>query len=203
MPYVTFDEVMATRRSIRWFADEPVPEEDVRRILEAGVRAPTASGAEQWLFVVVKDEEKRKAVHRFIEKGQMVYLTRMLLRKPSEEELGKWRDMLRQGMYYAPLYIIGLLNYSRRSLTDEYMLYEYLWGVESVTLALGFMMLKAWSLGYGSVWIAVPGLFEEEFKQELGLPSNASFVGMLAIGKPAEMPEVRPRLPLEASVLYV
>jgi len=194
-------DFIKSRASIRKFTHDPVAEEDLRKILEAGIRAPTASGAEQWLFVVVRDEAKRKTVHGFIRRGQMIYLKRMLRKKVDEEGLKKWEEMFDEGMYFAPVYIIGMLNYSRRTLSDEYLLYEYLWGVESVTLALGNMMLAALSLGYGSGWIAVPQLLEEEFKEALGLPENASYVGMLALGKPAETPGPRPRLPLESSVM--
>lgn len=196
------DEIIKNRRSIRWFLQEPVPEEDLKEILEAGIRAPTASGAEQWFFLVVRNDEKRKIIHDYIRRGQMIYLSRMLIKDLSSEELKKWEELFDRGIYLAPLYIIGLLNYNRRSLKDEYLLYEYLWGVESVTLALGYMGLKAWSLGYGSVWIAVPQLLEEEFKRDLEIPINTSYVGMLAIGKPAETPPIRPRKPLEEVVSY-
>ncbi|MEM3229242.1 MAG: nitroreductase family protein [Fervidicoccaceae archaeon] len=197
------EKIIGTRRSIRWFKQDPIPDEDLRRILEAGIRAPTASGAEQWLFVVVKDEGKRRALHDFIKRGQMIYLTRMLKRRAKQEELKEWESMFERGIYLAPIYVMGLLNYNRRRLTDEYHLYEYLWGIESVTLALGNMILTAWAMGYGSVWIAVPQLLEEELKATLGLPENASYVGTLAIGKPAEQPELRPRIPLEESVVLL
>lgn len=196
-------QVIGSRRSIRWFKSDPIPEDHVKEILSSGIRAPTASGAEQWFFVIVKSEEKRKIFHNLVKKGQMVYLSRMLRNPLSKEELQKWERFFEEGMYYAPLYIIGLLNYNRRSLTDEYLLYEHQWGIQSVTLALGQMMLTAWSMGYGSVWIAVPQLFEEELKVELGLPSNMSYVGSIAIGKPAEMPAVRSRKALEESILVI
>lgn len=199
----SFIDLIKSRTSIRWFLRDKIPEEHIRIILEAGIRAPTASGGEQWLFVVVKDEEKRRKIHNFIKKGQMIYLKRMLKKKPGEKELKKWEEMFDSGIYFAPVYIIGMLNYNRRTLTDEYLLYEYLWGVESVTLALGNMMLAALSLGYGTVWIAVPKLLEEEFKEALELPENTSYVGMLALGKPAEAPSPRPRLPLEDSVIQL
>ncbi len=195
-------KIIHTRRSIRWFKDQPIPKEDIIEILQSGVRAPTASGGEQWYFIVVTDKEKRKKIHKYIEKGQMIYLKRMLRKKLSQEDLQKWEEWFRKGIYYAPLYIIGLINYNRRTLTDEYLDYEEQWGLQSVTLALGNMMLTAWAKGYGTVWIAVPQLLHEEFKEELQIPENTRYVGMLAIGPPAEMPEIRPRLPLEEVVFF-
>jgi nitroreductase len=195
-------ELIRSRRSIRWFKQENIPEEDLTRILEAGIRAPTASGGEQWMFAVIKDESKRKVFHDFIRRGQIIYLSRMLKNPLKEEELRKWETMFDKGIYFSPIYVIGLLNFNRRTLTDEYLLYEYLWGVESVSLALENMMLSAWSLGYGTVWLAVPKLLEEELKSALNLPPNTSYVGALALGRPNEQPQLRPRQPLESSVIF-
>ncbi len=196
----TLKEVIYSRRSIRWFKPDPVPEEDIKEIVEAGIRAPTASGGEQWYFIAVTDEEKRMKIHNIIRKGQMIYLKRMLINRVDEKGLVEWNEWFDKGMYLAPLYIIGLVNYNRRTLTDEYFDYEKQWGLQSVTLALGQMMLTAWSKGYGVVWIAIPQLFEEDFKEIVGIPENMSYAGMLAIGKPGEMPEIRPRKPIEDSL---
>ncbi len=55
-------EAIKKRRSVRDYKPEPVPEESLRRILEAGRLAPSAHNAQDWKFVVVKDSEKRKAL---------------------------------------------------------------------------------------------------------------------------------------------
>jgi nitroreductase len=45
------------RRSIRKFTDQPISEEDITLLLQAGMAAPTAMNARPWEFVVVTDEE--------------------------------------------------------------------------------------------------------------------------------------------------
>ncbi len=196
----TFWDVVLSRRTIRWFKDEPVPDEDLKDILKAGLRAPTASAGEQWLFVVIKDEEIRRKVYDIIRRGQTIYLTRMRRFPASPEELEKWKEWWVKGIYYAPVYIAGFMDFSRRTLNDGYMRVEWEHAYQSVTLALGYMMLAANAKGYGCTWISAPQLFEEEFKQLLGVPETCSFTAMLAIGKPAESPELRPRRPLEEVV---
>ncbi|MGC8661034.1 MAG: nitroreductase family protein [Nitrososphaeria archaeon] len=189
-------EIIFSRRSIRWFKKDPVPDEDIREIVSAGIRAPTAGGGEQWRFISVTSRENREKILSFIKKGQMTYLSRVLRRTPDKNEISKWEEMFAKGIYDAPAYIIGLLDYSTRTLNDEYMEYERMWGIESVALALGNMMLLAWSKGYGTVYIAVPQFHDEELKAALGLPGRTEYVGMLALGKPDEMPELKPRKPL-------
>jgi nitroreductase len=50
----TWDALRA-RRNVRQFTDQPVPDEALDRILEAGRRAPSAGNWQPWDFVVVTD----------------------------------------------------------------------------------------------------------------------------------------------------
>ncbi len=55
-------DLIEKRRSIRKFRDEEVPEEKLKRILDAGRMAPSAHNAQDYKFVVVKDKAKREAI---------------------------------------------------------------------------------------------------------------------------------------------
>lgn len=55
-------EVIEKRRSVRAYRDDPVSEESLKKILEAGRLAPSAHNAQEYKFVVVKDKKKRKAL---------------------------------------------------------------------------------------------------------------------------------------------
>jgi nitroreductase len=59
-------EAIATRRTVRDFEDRPVPFEVLRRILDAGLKAPTNDHMRKWHFVVVNDAETRRALARVI-----------------------------------------------------------------------------------------------------------------------------------------
>jgi nitroreductase len=50
----TWDAV-TSRRNVREFTDQPLPEEALERILEAAWRAPSARNLQPWDFVVVTD----------------------------------------------------------------------------------------------------------------------------------------------------
>ncbi|WP_405285020.1 nitroreductase family protein [Methanobrevibacter sp.] len=55
---VEFEEIINTRRSIREYRDEPVNDEDILKILKAGMQAPGSRlGAEPWEFIVIKNKE--------------------------------------------------------------------------------------------------------------------------------------------------
>jgi len=46
-----------SRRSIRVYSGEPVTQEDIQSLLEAGMAAPSASNRKPWHFVVVTDRD--------------------------------------------------------------------------------------------------------------------------------------------------
>jgi nitroreductase len=53
-----FEEVIRTRRSIREYQDRDVSDEDIMKILKAGMQAPGSRlGAEPWEFVVIRNKE--------------------------------------------------------------------------------------------------------------------------------------------------
>jgi nitroreductase len=53
----TWDAITA-RRNVRAFADRPLSDEDLDRVLEAGRRAPSSRNWQPWDFVVVTDREQ-------------------------------------------------------------------------------------------------------------------------------------------------
>jgi nitroreductase len=48
-------DAITSRRNLRGFADRPVSDEDLDRILEAGRRSPSSRNRQPWDFVVVTD----------------------------------------------------------------------------------------------------------------------------------------------------
>lgn len=57
-----FYEVVARRRSVRSFQDQPVAVEKLQRVLAAGLKAPTHNHLREWHFVFLRDPQKRQAV---------------------------------------------------------------------------------------------------------------------------------------------
>ena len=55
-------EAIGSRRSVRRWAERDIPEEVLRRVLEAGRLAPSARNLQEWKFVVVRDPDLRAAL---------------------------------------------------------------------------------------------------------------------------------------------
>lgn len=57
----TWDAIRA-RRNVRAFADRPIPDEDLHRVLEAGRRAPSSQNRQRWDFVLCTDRDQLEAL---------------------------------------------------------------------------------------------------------------------------------------------
>ena len=53
-------QAIKTRRSVRNYKPDPVPEEKLNKVLETARLAPSAHNEQEWKFVIVKNAEKRK-----------------------------------------------------------------------------------------------------------------------------------------------
>ena len=55
-------DVIRTKRSIRKFLEEPVPEKIIHKILDAGRHAQSSKNTQPWTFIQIQDKPRLKAV---------------------------------------------------------------------------------------------------------------------------------------------
>jgi nitroreductase len=65
-------EALMRRRSVRAYTDEPVSEDQLRRILAAGMQAPSANNRQPWHFVVVRRRERLDRMAEALPFGKML-----------------------------------------------------------------------------------------------------------------------------------
>jgi nitroreductase len=65
-------ECIRTRRTVREFKPDPVPEAIIHKLLQAGRWAPSASNTQPWHFVVVQDRETIAAIGRIATQGSFI-----------------------------------------------------------------------------------------------------------------------------------
>jgi nitroreductase len=111
------------RRSIRRYRPDPVPDEMIEQLLEAGRWAPSASNRQPWQFIVVRDE----AILKQVAQQAAIYF----LRWAHVEE--------------APLLIV-LCGDARNRIYRQFL-------HEDVGLAGSQIMVQAHALGLGTCWI--------------------------------------------------
>ena len=76
------------RRSVRRFKPEPVAREQIELILEAGRWAPSGKNTQPWRFVVVQNEEKKKALEKLAPQREMIATAPITLAVLLDKEAG-------------------------------------------------------------------------------------------------------------------
>ncbi len=198
-----FLETVLSRSSVRWFRNDPIPDDVLLKIIEAGVRAPNAGNNEQWFFVVVRDSGLRSRVHELLLEAHEFYATRALKNPLPPDKVGKWVQRIRDGMYLAPAYVAGYVDLRKTTHVEGFFEEERVFAIQSVAAALENMILVAHSLGLGAVWLGVPLLLKSKFDEVLKPPEGCELQGIIALGYPAETPKARPRKPLSEVVKLI
>jgi len=164
-------EVIKRRRSIRAFSDRNLSDDEVKLLVEAACRAPSAGNRQPWEFVVVRDEENRRRLaeaaygQSFIAEAPVVFV---VCADPN-------RSASRYGRRGVELYCL-----------------------QDTAAAVQNLLLTAAHNGLGSCWI---GAFDEEKTAEaIGAPEGVRPVAIVPVGCPAESPPPRPRRDLSAVI---
>jgi len=71
-----FADLMATRRSIRHFAPDPVPMEVIEEAVRAASTAPSGANLQPWRFVVITDPDRKRRLREAAEAEEREFYQR-------------------------------------------------------------------------------------------------------------------------------
>ena len=86
-------EAILTRRSVRHFGPNPVPDEEVDILLRAAMQAPSAGNAQPWHFVVVTDRAVLDEVPKFHTSAEFIKEAPLAILVCADENVarpGRW-----------------------------------------------------------------------------------------------------------------
>ena len=196
MDIESFIDLLKSRRSIRAYKPDPIPDEYIQKIIEAARWAPSGGDAQPWEFVVIKRKDiKDKIAALFME--SIKPLRQAELTREKELRISALEtEMPEPGFKNAPVFIL-LCGDPRTNKAFPLTVYEK-WGTEVFisNLAGAFlsMQLAAKSLGLGSQWVSSSGsLMEDKLKELLNIPEKIKIYDMMAMGYPAY--QLGPRSP--------
>jgi nitroreductase len=177
-------EVLYTTRAMRRLRPDPVPDEVVARILDAGVRAPSpgAAGAQSWRFLAVTD----RAVMAQLGAVWRAARDELLARVPglyANEKQASSSQHLHDHFDDVPLLVLG---YGPEGM-----------GSNTVVQALWSMCLAARAEGLGSTYTTLLTSVAAEVDRVLGVPADAGvqLYAALPMGYPLGRWGVAPRQP--------
>lgn len=164
-------EAIYGRRSVRRYKPDPVPEEALMKVLDAGRWAPSWANSQCWEFIVVKDGETRRRLSETL-----------TLRNPARDATANAPVVL---AVCARLGLAGLK--AGKPVTEK----GAWWYMFDTALAVENLCLAAHALGLGTV---IVGAFNhEEAKRVLEVPEGVEMVALIPLGYPAEPPKAPKR----------
>jgi nitroreductase len=190
-------QAIHTARALRRLKPDPVPDELIAKIVDAGVRAPTGSNLQNWRFIVVKDAERRRRIGE-IYRASMEIAGRAYLNRKLPPHMTKERQqrMMSGAMYLAehfgevPVLILAWLQMTpdveHPNLPPEQVpIFLRLMG-GSIFPAVQNMIVACAALGLGTVLTTVLAYKEEEVRKLVNAPSDMRLFATLPIGYPME-----------------
>lgn len=161
------------RRSIRRFRRKPIPEHLLEAIEESLREAPSAGNLQSRRFYFVFRDETREQL------ADAAY---------GQEFIAE-----------APLAVVCCADLKLAKPYGERG--RSLYCLQDVAASIQNLMLVAYSLGLGTVWV---GAFnEKEASKILTLPDHLRPVAIIPVGYPAESPSRPAKVPREESIVYL
>ncbi len=188
-------DLLAARRTVRFYTPDPIPEALVAALLDAARTAPSAHNAQPTRFVVISSAEvKRRLAERMARRWRRDLEGSGTAEAAIRVEL---RFSLRR-FGEAPLLI--LVGYTMAEM-DRYpdrprQRAEETMAVQSAAAAVENLLLAASAYGLGACWCCAPLFAPGEVRRALGLPRAFVPQALLTIGYPAHTPPSPPRQPL-------
>jgi nitroreductase len=175
-------EIIRTTRSMRRLKPDPVPNELIRKILEAGTCAPSGGNMQRWRFLVIRDAEIKRTVGAYYKRAWVEQVApRYRSGEPapgtSRERFLRLLDAaehLAAHIHEAPVWIVPCLEGGTPTRTSGSSIYP----------AVQNMLLAARALGLGATLTTLYLQFEQQAEAALGLPPGVHSYALLPIGYP-------------------
>jgi nitroreductase len=167
-----FLQVIASRRTIGKVTDEPVPREDIEKILEAGHWAPSHHNTQPWKYFVMTGNGRKKLGEAYarialLEKGDGC----------SEDEKREIYEKSVKKAFRAPLVIaVACLPHQ-----EDYVVESEEFA--AVAASIQNMLLAAHALGYGAIWRTGAPSYHPIMKELFGLSEKDQLMALIYIGK--------------------
>ena len=183
-----------SRRSIRKFKNDPVPQELLDKILWAATLAPSGKNKQSWYFYVVQ-KDKRDEMIAAMQKGLEQLTTKGF-------NLGSAK-FTQQVMSQAPvtIFIFNPTGQHPLARRNDLQAFGDIVDIQSIGAAIQNMLLAAQTLGLGSLWICDVFFAYDALVEWLG--AEGEMIAAVSLGYPDQTPEPRPRKSVAEVTEYV
>ncbi|MBP3254511.1 MAG: nitroreductase family protein [Bacteroidales bacterium] len=176
------EDMLLMRKSIRKYKSEPIPEQTLDYILQAGIRASNCGNMQLYSVIVTEDKQRKKAYAPLHFNQSMVEDAAVVLTVCADvNRFNKWCE----------------INSADKSLNN--FLFLNIATIDATIMAQS-MTAAAESKGLGVCWLGTVNYMADKIAEFFNLPQGVVPVACLTVGVPDENPEPTERLPLNAVV---
>jgi F420 biosynthesis protein FbiB-like protein len=189
-------EFLRSRRSVRRFKSDPVPDSVIERVLSTATFAPSAHNRQPWRFVVLTDANVKAGL---AERMAAEFEHDLVADGLPAEEIEKQVSRSKRRIRGAPVLIVLCMETREMDSypDDKRRQAERMMAVQSVAAAGQQLLLAAHAEGLGGVWVCSPLFAPEAVRRALELDESLQPQGMYFIGYPEDIPPARERKHLE------
>jgi nitroreductase len=195
-------EAIYSARAMRRLKPDPVPDELMTRVLDAAIRAPSGGNAQNWIFIVVRDEVQRRRLGAVYRKASdevaEIYAARG---RPAHLTEAQYQRLMSGGSYLwdhigeAPVLLVPCLRKRdmppREALPDAvaarydaHLVHQERIRGSSIYPAVQNIILACRGLGLGTLITTNHILYEDEARVILGLPDDIYTFALMPVGYP-------------------
>jgi nitroreductase len=211
-------EALRTTGAVRDFADTPVPDATVHRLLDTARFAPNGGNRQAWRVIVVKDPALRRALRDSYLPGWYQYLAQVaagltpwavVTDRALEEQCILEADAvaeaaalgpggLAEHFDQVPVMLVLLADLTKLSTVDRDLDRYTMVGGASIYPFAWSILLAARAEGLAGVMTTMVVREEASVRAVLGVPETVSVVGVVALGQPVHQPTRLTRRPVES-----
>ena len=187
------------RRDVRGqFKPDLVPDDLLRRVLDAAHHAPSVGFMQPWNFILVRDAAIKRQVHDAFAEANAEAAAMF-----DAERAAKYRGFKLEGILESPLNICVTCDRNRTGQVVVGRTHQRMMDLYSSVCAVQNLWLAARAEGLGVGWVSI--YRQERLKEILGIPAEIVPIAYLCVGFVDfffEQPELEaagwlPRLPLD------
>ncbi len=186
-------DAMKTLRAVRRLRPDPIPDDVLRRVLEAATWAPSGGNVQPWRMIVVTDDAKKAALGGMYRERWHAYSEghRAMLAEAPEAVRAKNERMIDAGDYLAehfadtPVVLVHCFNPEGLAVTDADQDRLSVVGGASVYPAVQNLLLACREEGLGCVLTTLLCEVESEVRTLLGVPDPWYTAATIPVGYPA------------------
>jgi len=215
MEIEALEQLFKTRRSIRKWKSDPVPEQDLVKAIQSACWSPNSGGRQPYHCYLITNPAKIAEIGAAVQEVTD-YLASLCKYEEDRAIVEKWQQ--NSGFFrHAPALIamtasiyVSISDKLQTDNMDQARVCEInrcrqiaSSRIQTVGAFVDHLLLALHALGLGAVWMAGPVQAKQAVEKMLKVGPHEDFVALIPVGYPDEQPAAPSRKPLDQIITFI